>query len=305
MRMRARSVVRPTGRTALVLLAFAIVPLASQLARADLIAGVYGSFGNNVLTTFDSGALNTVNQTLITGLSNPGSEFVLGIDYRVTDGLVYLLTVGHSSALPALYTLDIASGLATFRTTTSANLNGLTVGFDINPVTGLIHVSPFSGPSNQTIDPDTGQVAIGADFAGAAWPLSLAFTNSLPGAGTTTLYALDVLTFNLVTLDPTTGGINPIGPSSGFSYFPDMDISGATGIAYTMDLDRNLVSINLVTGTGTVIGAIGGTQSLLPNVGLTVVPAAAVVPEPSTLLLMSSGVVGLAALARHTRRRAG
>lgn len=286
----------------LVLAAIAVAVAPS--ANAELIYGV--TFGNQ-LVTFDSAAPTTIlTASFITGLQM--NESILGIDFRPATGQLYAL--GSTSRL---YTLNVANGAATAVSAGfTPTLNGTNFGFDFNPTVDRIRlVSDLE--QNLRLNPDTGAATtdtalsyVAGDPGAGSNPAvtSAAYTNSFPGATTTTVYYIDAGRNTLVTsAAPNAGTLTTIGSlgldTTGVSGF---DISSATGVAYaalqlTNTPGSRLYTVNLATGSTTFLGEIGtaGTSNLIRGIAL--VP----VPEPGTLLVLAGASLGLLRRRRRTR----
>lgn len=274
--------------------------IAASLAATPAAAeNVYGLTGSSTIVTFDSSnpGVITSNSPII-GLSSGVS--LRGIDVRPGDGQLYALGSNGN-----LYRLT-ASG----NTYTAADLGALTTapegtsyGFDFNPTVDRIRVTsdtnqnlrvnPNTMPPGVTVDtPLTLNGSGNIDLVGAA------YTNSVFGASTTTLYGLDAFTDALVRSTNANGGtytntnlggglFGPLGVTFGLSDQVGFDISGFSGAGY-FSLNDGFFSVDLNTGAATRIGTIGA-GSLL---GLSV----AGVPEPGTwaMLLLGFAVIGVA-----------
>lgn len=183
------------------------------------------------------------------------SENIYGMDFRPYNGQLYVL--GSSSRI---YKIDLGTAAATVvGGTFSIPLSGTDFGFDFNPSVDRIRivsntgqnlrVNPLDGTviADQVINPNPN--AIGAS----------AYTNNIPNASTTALYAIDHNTDMLYLQTPPNNGtlvpvgalgIN-IGSANGF------DIGGISNQAYllaTVGSETKMYSINANTGAATSVG---------------------------------------------------
>jgi len=283
----------------------AIVVAVQSNARAELIYGIAESGGSANLITWDSATPGILESgTFISGLQS--NESVLGIDFRPQTGQLYAL--GSTSRL---YTMDPSTGVATEVGSGpfSPALNGFNFGFDFNPVIDKIRV--VSGVDKNTVlDPVTGGATGVTDlFYGAgdanegvdANVVDSAYTNAVPNAPSTQLYGLDTGLDILVTQANSAGTLATVGSLGlDFTAVGGFDISGSTGTAYAALTLANsskstFWSIDLATGNATGLGQIDG--------GL-VVTAMAIepVPEPTTAIMLASGLVGMGLIGRRRNR---
>ena len=163
--------------------------------------------------------------------------------------------------------------------------------------------------TNLRVNPDTGVAIVDGNHAFAAGDANAgdvpavvngAYTNSVAGATSTTLYTIEAGNDILATqVPPNAGTLNTVGAlganvvtSGGFTGF---DISGATGTAYLVGnslvgggLQPNaLYAVSLSSGLASNLGAISGINGSLRDIA--VAPRA--VPEPATLILAALGAV--------------
>lgn len=221
----------------------------------------YALDSRNLLLRFDTNTPGFTDSTQVIRGLQPG-ESILGIDFRPANGMLYGL--GSTSRL---YTIDIATGMA--RPVAAAPftpaLEGTEFGFDFNPTVDRIRLVSNTG-QNLRLHPDTGLVAAvdarlnrpGSDrlvIVGAA------YTNSVPGATSTTLYTIDAETRALQTqVPPNDGTQNRVGMTNiDMSELAGFDISPTTGIAYIATRVRGsnasaLYQVSLTNADTTLIG---------------------------------------------------
>jgi hypothetical protein len=273
------------------------VPAASAHAEA-----IYGITNLNGLVTFDS-TVRTITSTVTpSGLAS--GEFLVSIDVRPQTNELYGLTNTNS-----IYTINPATG-ASSPIASGLALTGNAKAIDFNPTVDRIRVIS-SADNNLRVHPVTGAlVATDGNIAFAAGDpnaasnavvVNGAYTNSLPGAATTTLFTLEATNNILATQNPPNNGTqNTVGAvgadivdSSGFTGF---DISGPSGVAYLTGnslfgggfTSGSLYTVNLATGAATLAGPVSGLN------GATFRDIAVVVaPEPGSLSLLATGAVAL------------
>jgi hypothetical protein len=220
----------------------------------------------------------------ISGLQ--AGETVVGIDFRPVAAVNERLLFGVTSN-NRLITIDTTTGAAAMVGTTgiSVALRGTVAqfGFDFNPMVDRIRLHAVS-LQNLRLHPGTGAlVAADAELSFAATDpntgrrpalVGTAYTNSIPGATSTDLYAIDAALDVLTRLaSPNDGRIQTIGMLGvNTSESVGFDIAADTGLAYatltTGQGASGLYTINLTTGAATLVGMVGHSS---PLVGLAVV----------------------------------
>jgi hypothetical protein len=239
-------------------------PRIEALEERRLLSTLVALLTDNSLLTFDS-SLAGSTRTRITGIQ-PG-EFLESIAIQPSTGQLYAMSVRH------LYTVDLSTGAAqpVGNPNTSLGLDGNRVVMSFDPGTGNLRVVT-DGLQNLTLSPATAQIldngsaphyTTGDLHFGKSPNLTfLAYTNQIPGADSTTLYAGDDFggdPDNLVTL----GGANGI-PSPGkgemFSvgrteHYRAFTIGGPDNTAFGLveGAEIDLWSVNLADGRGTFV----------------------------------------------------
>lgn len=301
----------PIGSSPTVLRDISISPIAPQT--------IFGVTTANRLITFNSAKPDILlSDQPITGLAN--GEVVLGIDFRPANNQLYGFT--SYNRIVTLTTTGVATLVG------SPNpLNGNEYGFDFNPVPDRIRIVN-DNDQNVRVNPDTGATAAtdpnlayapgDPNFGQNPNIVGEAYTNSVAGATSTTLYGIDSNLDILVTQ----GGLNSNpSPNNGelFSIgylgvntnnVVGFDISGQTGIAYAALSDAanasRLYAINLTTGAASLVDQIGRNAQLVRGIAISTLPPATIFGVTSTnklvrfsslspgLLLSSQQITGLA-----------
>lgn len=259
--MRDRQSVR-RGTFARYLLLLALSVATALPARA---ATVFAVDAANNLVRFKSSAPGTIqSSTAITGLASGDS--IVAIDFRPLNE--QLLGLGSSGRL---YLINQVTGVATQVGTAVTALAGTSFGFDVNPTVDRIRVVS-DADQNLRLNPNDGSLAAtdatlayaSGDPNNAANPniVGSAYTNSVANATTTTLYGIDSNLDVLVTQNPPNAGtLNTVGALGvNASDVLGFDIEDTTNTAFASLVVGGvprLYTINLGTGTATLVGTIG------------------------------------------------
>ena len=274
-----------------------VAVLASAPAAAEEVIGLVGS---GSIVTFDSTSPGTITSSRsITGL---GSGVTLtGIDLRPADNQLYSV-----STTGTVYRLTLSGGnyVATSLGAISTSPSGTSFGLDFNPTVDRLRMVSDTNQNlriNQTTTPPgvTVDGLITLDGSSNVDLLGSAYTNSVFGATTTTLFGIDAFTDALVRSTNPNGGIytnvGSLGLLLGSTDQLGFDISGFSGAGY-FSVNDSFYGINLATGGATLIGGLG-TRGIT---GITI----AAVPEPATWAMMLMGFAGIGVALRRRRRPA-
>jgi len=241
---------------------------------------IFGVDNANNLIRFGRMTPQTVTlRAPITGLQT--GESILGIDFRPADNLLYAL--GSTNRVYLLDTLTAAATPISILPFVPA-LTGSSFGFDFNPVADRIRIHSNIG-ENERLDQRTGVVAaidtalayaVGdANFGNAPRIVASAYTNSVPSATGTVLYAIDSNRDILVSIpSPNSGQLRTAGSFGIFDTndFAGFDIDGGSGAAYatlTSSGKSMLFSASLNSGAMTLIGDVNNPS---PLVGIAIAP---------------------------------
>jgi DNA-binding beta-propeller fold protein YncE len=242
-----------------------------------------------------------------TGLaSNPratGLNSLVGIAFSPGGTLYGLTTFAGTPTANALFTIDPMTGTSNLVGTTGlAHVFEGDLGFD--PTSGILYGLqdvPSAGVRDLfTINTNTGLAAVIGNVNAPASDLSaLAFDSS------GNLFVIDTANSLLMHLNKSNAGIlttvslnTSLGETAGSAFDPLTGTlfvadggTGGTKKLYTLD-----------TGTG-ILTQVGGTSTPDGMAGLSFQPNATSVPEPSTMVVMVSGGLGLAGAWWRKRRR--
>ncbi len=221
---------------------------------------VVGLSNNNSLILFRADNPSSFRSTVaITGLAS--GDRIISIDFRPATGELYGL--GQSSTLYAInYDNGRARAIAGGAFTPA--LNGNIASIDFNPTVDRLRLVTNMG-QNLRLNPETGLVVFtDGNISGPAGSTisAVAYTNSMAGATTTTLYDIDFVNGVLYKQDPPNdGGLMRVGDlgvtatgAAGFDISPDNML--ALAVAANNATTTNLFSINLTDGKATKIRTI-------------------------------------------------
>ena len=255
-----------------------VVPLFTLLATGQ-------NTNTNKLVQFTSTAPGIIQATIpVTGLT--AGDTLRAIDFRPANGLLYGVAAPATNDALTLYTINPTTGAAT---AVGAPITGLIVGafigMDFNPTVDRIRIVNDSD-DNLRINPNTGLRAdvvndTNLNPGGTTIIESVAYTNSLPGATTTTLFAINQSTDNLSRIggidgapSPNGGVVTDIG-SLGFTPTgaSGFDIVGTANTALSVMQVGGvtyLFSVDLTTGLASAVGTVG--DGTIGYGGFTVMP---------------------------------
>ncbi|HJZ54549.1 MAG TPA: DUF4394 domain-containing protein [Gemmataceae bacterium] len=216
---------------------------------------------------FDSANPGTItNAVKVSGLSS--GETLRDLDFRPLNGHCYALAVTDNlkgNDTGRVYELNPLTGVLRPLSPGAPAIrnnpdDGMIYGFDFDPVADVIRVTNSLG-QNFRIDPDSG-LLLGTDtFRGTP---TLAFSRNFEGTPTTTLFGIDLATKSLVQkIGPAFTTVGPLGVSGIISDLGlDIQVNQRTGgdtafAAMTVDGVAGLYTINLATGSATLVGRIG------------------------------------------------
>lgn len=215
---------------------------------------------SNTIAYYNATNLVTPTSTLsISAL--PATEQIVSIDYRPATGQLYAL--GSSSRI---YFINEESGVATALGTASFSpaISGDNASIDFNPTVDRIRLVTESG-QNLRLHPELGTVAAtDGDINGGTNPEigAVAYTNSVAGATTTTLYDIDFSENKLYKQNPPNdGGLELVGDLTvDFDGQGNFDINSDNSVALAVTLDdavSSLYTINLDNGKAVKVGTFG------------------------------------------------
>jgi hypothetical protein len=252
-------------RTALLAGACVLAMVASASA-----ATLVGLQGDDTLVTFDSVQRQVTATVRVQGVR------LHGIDVRPADGMLYGLTRDGR-----IVTIDPVSGAVTdkSRLNQPIDMNG-NYAVDFNPAADRLRVIGQDG-SSYRINVDDGATAVDgrirwadadANRANAPRIVAAAYTNSVRGTPSTTLYDIDAVSSTIVRQAPPNDGvINTVAKI-------DANLGGAVAFDIATDaqgnntaflmVGTNLNTLDLASGRLTAMGAVRGLTGGLKDVAV-------------------------------------
>ena len=265
----------------------------------DTIAFALDESNNLILFNLANPSLSTTRP--ITGLIGSATEFVVGIDFRPSNGLLYLITKNApGGGVPAdtvgrIYTLNTSGtgAVATFIAELTAALIVDEYAIDFNPVLDRLRLVSHDGIDNLSVDVDTIPAVVTPQTGLSGTPprtiAGIAYTNNFAGATSTSLFDINSARNFLVLQNPPASGVlTDVGPlgldvsnDAGF----DIQTNPVTGtnIAYavfTVNGVTGLYNVNLSTGAATFVGSFG--LGAVEIIGL----ALPLTPPPTLLVVL-------------------
>lgn len=280
---RGVSSARPFGRLArpwLAALAGGLMALSAQATThcpagteaAGVKQRIYGLGLGGELLRFNAcnpGQISSIGS--VSGLQGSDTQLV-GIDFRVQDGLLY--GVGNAGGI---YTLDLSTAAATKASQLSTALDGSQFGVDFNPAANALRIisntgqnlrHPFALPEPRITLVDLPLNYTAGTIANGI--VAAAYTNNdLDPNTATTLFDIDAtLAQVVVQVPPNNGslaatgklGVTPTGPV-GFDILSTVNATGVSNNIGVMSASvggvSSLYRINLLTGRASSLGALG------------------------------------------------
>jgi xanthosine utilization system XapX-like protein len=256
----------------------------------DAASDVFAVSLTNKLLKFRSNTPNTVTVVgTISGLQT--GEQIVGIDFRPTIGQLYAL--GNKAGAGRLYTINTATAAATLVAALAADpsdstspytaLDGSFFDIDFDPVADQLRIVSDTR-QNLHVNPANGQVVTdgklaygGSDTNFGANPsiAGAAYSNSVAGATSTTLYDIDANFNSMVKQDPANNGLlNTISTINGLGLITapaSLDIRGDNALLFSLtppgDTTSKLFLITISPNCSTcinagLVGGIGGGEAV-------------------------------------------
>ncbi len=265
----------------ILVLALAVLAFGTAPATAAELGVAIDRFPDRVVTFgVDRPGTALSGPTTITGILT-ANEHPVAIDFRPSTGELYMLAVDDGADAGHIYKLDPITGAATAVGGAAPGMVGSFWDIDFDPVADRIRAlaADLDGPkTHRTYNPNTGIPGL-SDTLPAFVPgdpstvnsvAAGAYTNSAPGATSTTMFVMNSSVLarmgspNGSPDSAATGELTTIGEfeqDSVSCYCESLDISGATGRAYTAvnDLESpnqftNVTLIDLATAATRQLG---------------------------------------------------
>lgn len=249
----------------------------------------YGLTASGQLAKYNAMSPGTaIMRVPVSGLQS--GESLMAIDFRPATGELY--GMGSSSRL---YIINLTTGSARMVGTDPFTplLSGEIAAFDFNPTVDRLRVVTSTG-QNLRINPETGAVVAtdgSINGVSSAMVNAVAYTNSVAGASSTTLFDIDLATNKLYKqIPPNNGTLVEVGSlgvmatnEGGFDISPD---NSAVLASLWVDGRFSLFTIDTATGMASRIGDFPGTDAV-KGIAIPTNPVAYAVDGMNNLLIFN------------------
>ena len=245
------------------IVSFAMPPLPASTPATQREGDFFAVTATEVLSFTRTALHKRCTSAPINGLA--AGEVVLSADMRPSSGVLYVLTkIGTAGKL---HRIDPTSGNLSPAISISVPLQGTTFGMDFNPTgTGPLRIVSDTGQNIRVTDVDAGTAVADTALNGAGTrETEGAYTDALPGAGSTSLYVVDTTSDRLYLQNPPNSGtlvdVGPLGVDITGTIGFDIDGRNNTAtVVATVGASSQLHTIDLTTGAlspslGTIAGA--------------------------------------------------
>ncbi|MBA3452719.1 MAG: DUF4394 domain-containing protein, partial [Deltaproteobacteria bacterium] len=234
---------------------------------------LYGVTASSIVSFNRAATAKLCTSKPITGLA--AGDSVVGIEMRPATGVLYVLAKNGTAG--KLHRVDPATGNLSPAIPISVALEGTEFGMDFNPAADVLRIVSNTGQNLRVTNLTAGNAVADTALNGAGTTaIGAAYTDAVPGAGTTTLYVLDATADRLRIQNPPNAGtlvdVGPLGVDIGDVAGFDIDGRDNTAtVLVTTGTSSTLHTIDLATGTlsasfGTIAGdALRGVTRTTPQ----------------------------------------
>jgi hypothetical protein len=245
---------------------FALGTLPATTPAAQELGELFGITASSVVSFNRANPEKLCSSASLVGLDP--NETVMDLDMQPSTGVLYALT--RTGSTGRLYRVDPYGGTLSPAVTVSVPLNGSTFGTDFSPVGNApLRIVSDAGQNILVTDIDTGAAQAGGALNGAGTAATgAAYTDSVLGAGTATLYLIDPATDHLSVANPNTGTLTDAGALGvNITKLGGLDIDGRNNLGFlgaTEGSSTRLHTLDLRTGAlSPSLGTIGTSSPLL------------------------------------------
>ncbi|MGE0404172.1 MAG: DUF4394 domain-containing protein [Kofleriaceae bacterium] len=251
------------------MIAFALGTLPATTPAKQELGELFGVTASAVISFNRANPEKLCSSANLVGLD--ANETILDLDMQPSTGVLYAVT--RTGTTGRLYRVDPYGGTLSPAVSISVPLNGTMFGADFSPVGNApLRIVSDAGQNILVTDIETGTAQAGAALGGAGASVTgAAYTDSVRGAGTATLYVIDPATDRLSIADPSTGTLTDVGAlGQNITKLAGLDIDGRNNLGFvgsTVGSSTHLHTLDVRTGALSPSLGIIGTGS--PVLGLT------------------------------------